>query len=44
MCRDLVYLFVSYALIEQDGAYVDVIVKVGAIKILQKEFDVCEEA
>ncbi|TFY52737.1 hypothetical protein EVJ58_g9846 [Rhodofomes roseus] len=28
----------------EDGAYVDVVVKVGAIKILQKEFDVCEEA
>ncbi|KAI0639779.1 ML domain-containing protein [Trametes polyzona] len=28
----------------QDGAYADVTVKVGVIKILQKEFDICEEA
>ncbi|KAI0778560.1 ML domain-containing protein [Trametes elegans] len=28
----------------QDGAYADVTVKVGVIKLLQKEFDVCEEA
>ncbi|KAH9950481.1 ML domain-containing protein [Amylocystis lapponica] len=28
----------------EDGAYADVMVKVGAIKLLQKEFDVCEEA
>ena len=28
----------------QDGAYADVVVKTGPIKILQKEFDVCEEA
>ncbi|KAI8981291.1 ML domain-containing protein [Trametes punicea] len=28
----------------QNGAYADVTVKVGVIKILQKEFDVCEEA
>ncbi|GJE87589.1 phosphatidylglycerol/phosphatidylinositol transfer protein [Phanerochaete sordida] len=28
----------------EDGAYADVVVKVGAIKILQKEFDLCEEA
>ncbi|KAI9060176.1 hypothetical protein FKP32DRAFT_1679137 [Trametes sanguinea] len=28
----------------EDGAYADVTVKVGVIKILQKEFDVCEEA
>ncbi|PCH33783.1 hypothetical protein WOLCODRAFT_135322 [Wolfiporia cocos MD-104 SS10] len=28
----------------EDGAYADVVVKVGAIKLLQKEFDVCEEA
>ncbi|KAI0715204.1 ML domain-containing protein [Earliella scabrosa] len=27
-----------------DGAYADVVVKTGPIKILQKEFDVCEEA
>ncbi|KAH9849721.1 ML domain-containing protein [Lenzites betulinus] len=27
-----------------DGAYADVTVKVGVIKLLQKEFDVCEEA
>lgn len=28
----------------QEGAYVDVLVKVGVIKILQQEFDLCEEA
>ncbi|KAI0348481.1 hypothetical protein BDW22DRAFT_1350698 [Trametopsis cervina] len=28
----------------EDGAYADVTVKVGVIKILQKEFDLCEEA
>ncbi|KAI0361208.1 hypothetical protein OH77DRAFT_1391654 [Trametes cingulata] len=28
----------------EDGAYADVTVKVGVIKILQKEFDICEEA
>ncbi|ORX40120.1 ML domain-domain-containing protein [Kockovaella imperatae] len=28
----------------EDGAYVDVTVKLGLIKLLQKEFDVCEEA
>ncbi|PSR70729.1 hypothetical protein PHLCEN_2v13395 [Hermanssonia centrifuga] len=27
-----------------DGAYADVTVKIGLIKILQKEFDLCEEA
>ncbi|CCM05154.1 uncharacterized protein FIBRA_07363 [Fibroporia radiculosa] len=28
----------------EDGAYADVVVKVGAIKLLQREFDVCAEA
>ncbi|KAI0094745.1 ML domain-containing protein [Irpex rosettiformis] len=28
----------------EDGAYADVVVKVGVIKLLQKEFDLCEEA
>ena len=28
----------------QEGAYADVTVKVGVIKLLQKEFDLCEEA
>ncbi|KAI0704955.1 ML domain-containing protein [Cytidiella melzeri] len=28
----------------EDGAYADVMVKVGLVKILQKEFDLCEEA
>ncbi|EIW64396.1 sterol transporter [Trametes versicolor FP-101664 SS1] len=28
----------------EDGAYADVTVKVGVIKILSKEFDICEEA
>lgn len=28
----------------QDGAYADVTVKIGVIKLLQKEFDLCEEA
>ncbi|EMD42176.1 hypothetical protein CERSUDRAFT_79775 [Gelatoporia subvermispora B] len=28
----------------KDGAYADVVVKVGAIKLLQKEFDLCDEA
>ncbi|KAI0788564.1 ML domain-containing protein [Abortiporus biennis] len=28
----------------EDGAYAEVAVKVGVIKILQKEFDLCEEA
>ncbi|KAG1442216.1 hypothetical protein G6F56_011159 [Rhizopus delemar] len=27
----------------EDGAYADVMVKVGRIKILKKEFDICEE-
>jgi len=28
----------------QDGAYADVTVKLGLIKLLKKEFDLCEEA
>ncbi|KAK6969196.1 ML domain-containing protein [Favolaschia claudopus] len=28
----------------EEGAYADVVVKVGRIKILQREFDICEEA
>ncbi|KAG6829394.1 Phosphatidylglycerol/phosphatidylinositol transfer protein [Tricholoma furcatifolium] len=28
----------------KDGAYADVSVKLGAIKLLQKQFDLCEEA
>lgn len=28
----------------QDGAYADVTVKAGIIRLLHKEFDVCEEA
>jgi hypothetical protein len=28
----------------QEGAYADVTVKLGLIKLLQKRFDVCEEA
>lgn len=28
----------------QDGAYADVTVKLGIVKLLQKEFDLCEEA
>jgi hypothetical protein len=28
----------------QDGAYADVVVKLGLIKLLQKRFDLCEEA
>ncbi|KAJ7513050.1 hypothetical protein B0H11DRAFT_1898289 [Mycena galericulata] len=28
----------------EDGAYADVAVKLGIVKILQKQFDVCEEA
>ncbi|OCH95825.1 hypothetical protein OBBRIDRAFT_809664 [Obba rivulosa] len=28
----------------EEGAYADVVVKVGAIRLLQKEFDLCEEA
>jgi len=28
----------------QDGAYADVTVKLGLVKLLQKRFDVCEEA
>ncbi|KAI4528563.1 hypothetical protein K525DRAFT_183929 [Schizophyllum commune Loenen D] len=28
----------------QEGAYADVAVKVGLIKLLQKQFDICEEA
>jgi len=28
----------------QEGAYVDVTVKLGLIKLLHKQFDVCEEA
>ena len=30
--------------ISQKGAYADVTVKVGLIKLLKKQFDVCEEA
>jgi len=29
---------------KQDGAYADVTVKLGLIKLLQKQFDICEEA
>ncbi|EKM53676.1 uncharacterized protein PHACADRAFT_98847, partial [Phanerochaete carnosa HHB-10118-sp] len=28
----------------EEGAYADVIVKVGSIKVIEKEFDLCEEA
>ncbi|CUA69656.1 Phosphatidylglycerol/phosphatidylinositol transfer protein [Rhizoctonia solani] len=28
----------------QEGAYADVVVKLGLIKLLQKKFDICEEA
>lgn len=28
----------------QEGAYADVTVKLGLIKLIQKRFDVCEEA
>lgn len=28
----------------EEGAYADVLVKLGLIKLLQKRFDVCEEA
>ncbi|KAJ7024491.1 putative vacuole protein [Mycena alexandri] len=28
----------------EDGAYVNVVVKLGLVKLLQKNFDVCEEA
>lgn len=28
----------------QEGAYADVTVKLGLVKLLQKRFDVCEEA
>lgn len=28
----------------QEGAYADVTVKLGLIKLLQKQFDLCEEA
>jgi len=28
----------------QEGAYADVLVKLGLIKLLQKKFDVCETA
>jgi hypothetical protein len=31
-------------LLWKDGAYADVSVKLGLIKILQKQFDLCEEA
>lgn len=36
--------FLSFSVSEQEGAYADVTVKVGLIKLLQKEFDLCEEA
>jgi hypothetical protein len=29
---------------DQEGAYADVTVKLGLVKLLQKRFDVCEEA
>jgi hypothetical protein len=28
----------------QDGAYANVLVKLGLVKLLSKRFDVCEEA
>ncbi|KZT30465.1 hypothetical protein NEOLEDRAFT_1126020 [Neolentinus lepideus HHB14362 ss-1] len=28
----------------EDGAYVDVVVKMGLVKLLQKRFDICDEA
>ena len=28
----------------QEGAYADVVVKLGLIKLLHKEFDLCQEA
>jgi hypothetical protein len=28
----------------QDGAYADIVVKMGLIKLLSKRFDLCEEA
>ncbi len=34
----------STSLSTQDGAYADVTVKAGPIKLLHKEFDVCDEA
>lgn len=38
-----IFLLISGARL-QEGAYADVSVKLGLIKILQKQFDLCEEA
>lgn len=29
---------------QQEGAYADVLVKIGVIKLLERRFDLCEEA
>ncbi|THH20645.1 hypothetical protein EW146_g762 [Bondarzewia mesenterica] len=43
--KDLTVLVKAIAQHEvQEGAYADVTVKLGLIKLLQKQFDVCEEA
>lgn len=38
----LEWLTLSFSM--QEGAYADVTVKLGLIKLIQKQFDVCEEA
>jgi hypothetical protein len=43
--QDLTVNVVAYAHeVVKEGAYVDITVKLGLIKLLQKRFDVCEEA
>ena len=38
------YMFPEITNVNQEGAYADVTVKLGLIKLLQKQFDICEEA
>jgi hypothetical protein len=47
VCRIIISLIAPRMLtlhLTQDGAYADVTVKLGLIKLLKKEFDLCEEA
>ncbi|KAF5384131.1 hypothetical protein D9615_003350 [Tricholomella constricta] len=43
--KDLTIILVGNATeLLKDGAYADVVVRIGAIKLLQREYDLCEEA
>ena len=39
-----IYCGHMYSFFKQEGAYADVVVKLGLVKLLTKRFDVCEEA